>query len=64
MSVILQTEILETIQDCISILWRGEDGVDVCEYQKTRAELEAAYHLLASSKIFFSPIYKNAPTIH
>jgi hypothetical protein len=64
MSAILKSEILDTIQDCISILSRGEDGIDVYEYQEKMAELEAAYHLLASSKIYFSPVYKNAVTIH
>ena len=63
MSVILKHEILETLQDCINILSRGEQGIDEDEYIQKKEELEVARQLLDASQIHFKPLM-NYITIH
>ena len=63
MSSILKHEILETLQDCINILSRGEQGVNEDEYIQKKEELEIARQLLEASQINFKPLMNNI-TIH
>ena len=60
----LKFEILEVLEDCISILSRGENGVDEYEYRESKARLECARALLDASKIYFQPVVTNRLSIH
>jgi hypothetical protein len=61
----LKHEILEVIEDCISILNRGNKYcVDEYEYLESAAKLECARNLLDASKIYFKPVSTEIISIH
>lgn len=63
MSAIMKYDILDTIQECISILSRKMDEND--HYlQTTLVDMETAYKLLEASNIQFKPIFTNEITYH
>lgn len=54
-TALLKHEILETIEDCINILSRGDDY----EYIENKERLESARRLLKASKIHFKPVIED-----
>lgn len=63
MSTVIKYDILETMQDCISILSREGAGNDYY-IAKTLAHMETAYKLIESSQIYFKPIVTENITLH
>lgn len=63
MSAVIKYDILETMQDCISILSREGSSNDYY-IAKTLAHMETAYKLIEASNIQFKPIVTEQVTFH